>query len=75
MLTDYYQKMLKDAVATKSTDYSKTNNALKEVILKLKASCPDKFHDARSLKYRVFWNEPKNLPSNMYDYYVNRAPR
>jgi hypothetical protein len=67
--------MLRDAVKVPSTDYRKTNNALKEVILKIKASCPDKFHDARSLKYRVFWDEPKNLPSKMYDYYINRAPR
>ena len=75
MLTDHYQKMLKEAVKVPSTNYNKTNTALAAVIEDIKTACPDKFHTADSLKYRVFWDEPTRLSSGMYDYYVNRASR
>lgn len=67
--------MLKEAVKVPSTNYNKTNTALAAVIEDIKTACPDKFHTADSLKYRVFWDEPTRLSSGMYDYYVNRASR
>ncbi len=75
MLTEHYQNMLKEAVKVPRTDYNKTNAALAAVIEGIKTACPDKFHTADSLRYRVFWDEPKGLSSGMYDYYVNRASR
>jgi hypothetical protein len=41
----------------------------------IKMKCPDKFHTADSLKYRMFWDKPATLADNQYDYYFNRAPR
>lgn len=75
MLTDHYRDMLRDAVATPSTDYRKTNAELMTVIAMIKMKCPDKFHTADSLKYRMFWDKPATLADNQYDYYFNRAPR
>ena len=75
MLTDYYRDMLRDAVKVPSTDYRKTNTELMTVIAMIKMKCPDKFHNANSLKYRMFWDKPATLPTDQYDYFFNKATK
>ena len=61
MLEPRHQQMLKDAVdhvRIEKEDYVLENPKLEAVIKLIKAECPEKFHSEKTIRDRIFYDEP-----------------
>ena len=61
MLELKYQQMLMDAVdpqRLKTKDYVFINERLEEAIKLVKEQCPEKFHSEKTIRDRIFYDEP-----------------
>ena len=61
MLELKYQQMLMDAVdhqRIKDQDYVSINPNLEEAIKLVKEQCPEKFHSEKTIRDRIFYDEP-----------------
>lgn len=61
-LTEQQRKRLKEAMKNiKVADYGNENQLREQIEHELRLDNPNAFHNERSLKARVFYNEPKDI--------------